>query len=1327
MSHAAWKTLRDASNGWVGELQLVSSDSANQILAFSEFAIPWDATPTVHATFLTAGDTQGTAVAAKSSFVNWSGARILHLNLSLSAAQRHVQNLSGHRVRLTLSWKGSSGAALLPIVRNTILNPRGGSRFGKFSVASRASSGSLPQLFEASQPTLVLDIGDLTKRNDRQVSRTDDNGIFRLTGKDLRKIFGNLNGSSLANISVYCSARDTLPSSAAASPTAPALQAVAVQRITSGNGDTIRDDDEIRFYVEGTSVWVRDSLAPCGTMWRLSASPYALGRRYLIALQPNSNLGQPRSADLPGIGSVSGATRYASVMQTWRQEYHMALKDLDFGETRNGDFSDEKTGFNWFWQTQSSSAMTIQPSMDLSGLVSDSACIEVSMAGNSAGSPTMLNSGATLTLNGDTAKNAGKSFNSTFWTISGLKSTGNSLSIADVIGDRLQGIALHGRVVARLSNGSLEFPAPALGSISIEIHVPSGSDTPLAYAVENGALARQASIVRLSDTTYLLSDSVRTLATRYRVSTAAAMLSSSSTSYANLSAWSANASAVTNFSSEKGDSMVVIAPDSLVDIAKQYADYRSSQSPRRKLPTKVVRLEDIYLLYSGGATDPTALRDFLRWARANWGTSHVLLFGSGSYDLRNMKKSGYVSAIPTWQAGSCATDNYFAYLDSADWSKYPGSRRIDIALGRIPARSRSEASAWLAKLKIFEFPTAGQDPSWRNTSFLVADDFQVYAYKACPYSNPVCSKNDSVNIRLDEIHEHARQTETVSQQILAARPWNFQDKIFMAKYSENAQGDKPEVRSAIISQLNQGTSLFNYIGHGSATQLAHERVFDVAAITSLTNTAYPHIFFAAACAVARFDDPVQQPLAGALVVAANRGAVASIAGMRATFPVPNAQFNKEFYRTLFTLDSTASRRTLGEALMVARNYLQDSSTANNSIPNTNVVTNQDAYVLLGDPAMVFSPVADSNAGTAPLTFSALPDTLAALYRLQGTGSTFSQNAASVVFRFQDTTSADTLRYTAYPCPDCTTPITLPPKSLLSTRVTGTPGHFSIDALTPAKLDFGRYGSFVAYAIDPTTGLSAGLYKGHVLQHGTSSQLSSDVDGPSITFRPCDSSYSAGQAFTGTAKIVRPFCLQVDLSDSSGISSATGPDEGVIVNVPGVLDTWRPELTNGSSYRQASFQMTIDSSNYAASTNYTVTVLAHDQMGNYSRKSLQLQILSSGTNSLYDVFNRPNPVKSGDVTAFYFKVSSDPDTNNAIPSSLKASIRIHTLSGKLIKVLRVELSRDGTFLPKAVWDLHDQAGNAVANGLYPFSVLLRIPGQNGSWSQVERRGVVAVSR
>ena len=1315
MSHAAWKTLRDASNGWVGELQLVSADSANQILAFPEFAVPWDATPTVRATFLTAGDTQGTAVTAKPSFVNWSGARILHLELSLSAAQRHVQNLSEHRVHLTLSWKGSSGAALLPIVRNTIFNPRGGSRFGKFSVASRASNNSLPQLFEASQPTLALDIGDLTKRNDRQVSRTDDNGIFRLTGKDLRKIFGNLNGSSLANISVYCSARDTLPSSAAANPTAPALQAVAVQRITSGNGDTIRDDDEIRFYVEGTSVWVRDSLAPCGTRWRLSASPYALGRRYLVALQPDNGRGQPRSADLPGVGSISGATRYTSVGQTWRQEYHMALKDADFGSSNSDDFADEKTGSNWFWQTQSGSAMTIQPSMDLSSLVSDSACIEVSMAGNSAGSPTMLSSSTTITLNGTAATNAGTSFNSTFWKASGLKNAGNSLSIADITGDRLQGIALHSRIVARLANGSLEFPAPALGSISVEIHVPNGSDAPLAYAVESGTLARQASMVRLSDTTYLLSDSVRTLATRYRVSTAAAMLSSSSAT-ASLSAWSANASAVTNFSTEKSDSMVVIAPDSLVEIAKQYADYRSSQSPRRKLPTKVVRLEDIYLLYSGGAADPTALRDFLRWARANWGTSHVLLFGSGSYDLRDMKKSGYVSAIPTWQAGSCATDNYFAYLDSADWSKFPGSRRIDIALGRIPAHSRSDASAWLAKLKAFEIPAAGQDPSWRNTSFLVADDFQVYMH----------ANSSGVQTRLDEIHEHARQTEAVSQQILAARPWNFQDKLFMAKYAENAQGDKPEVRSAIITQINQGVSLFNYIGHGSAAQLAHERVFDVAAITSLTNTTSPHLFFAAACAVARFDDPAQPPLAATLVVAANRGAVASIAGMRATFPAPNALFNKEFYRNLFTLDSTASRRTLGEALMTARNGLQSSSDNNNS-SYTNAVTNQDAYVLLGDPAMVFSPVADSIAGVAPLTVNALPDTLAALYRLQETGKTFNQNATSVVFRFQDTTSADTLRYTAFPCDDCTTPIALPPKQLLSARVVGTSGLFSIDALTPAKLDFGRYGSFAAYALDPTTGLSAGLYKGHVLQHGTSSQLSSDIDGPSIAFRPCDSSYSAGQPFTGTAKIMRPFCLQVDLTDSSGISSSTGPDEGVIVNVPGVLDTWRPELTNGSSYRQASFQMTIDSSNYAAGTTYTVGVLAHDQMGNYSRKSLQLQILNSGTNSLYDVFNRPNPVKSGETTAFFFKVSSDPDTNNAIPSSLKASIRIHTLSGKLIKVLRIELSQDGTFLPKATWDLHDQAGNAVANGLYPYVVLLRIPGQNGSWSQVERRGVVAVSR
>jgi hypothetical protein len=286
----------------------------------------------------------------------------------------------------------------------------------------------------------------------------------------------------------------------------------------------------------------------------------------------------------------------------------------------------------------------------------------------------------------------------------------------------------------------------------------------------------------------------------------------------------------------------------------------------------------------------------------------------------------------------------------------------------------------------------------------------------------------------------------------------------------------------------------------------------------------------------------------------------------------------------------------------------------------------------------------------------------------------------------------------------------------------------VEGMTPAKLEFGKTGSISAFAIDQTTGACGGYFQGNILQYGTDTSSSSDDIGPAITFTPCDSSYSAGEPFVGTAKVPMPFCLQVNLADNTGISSATGPDEGTFVNLPGVWNTYHPTMKSGTSFRQASFQLNIDSTKFAAGSSHQLSVLSHDQMGNFSRGTLQIQVQNEDVVGLYDVFNRPNPVKNGSSTTFFFKVTATPDTNNAIPSSLQAAVRIHTLSGKLIRVLHTDITQEKALRPKAVWDLKDAFGNQVANGLYPYTVLLRVPGATvGSWEQYEKRGIVAISR
>jgi len=359
----------------------------------------------------------------------------------------------------------------------------------------------------------------------------------------------------------------------------------------------------------------------------------------------------------------------------------------------------------------------------------------------------------------------------------------------------------------------------------------------------------------------------------------------------------------------------------------------------------------------------------------------------------------------------------------------------------------------------------------------------------------------------------------------------------------------------------------------------------------------------------------------------------------------------------------------------------------------------------------------------------LPDTIQALTPIQAKATFPSSNPTSGVLRFLNVPVSEILTNNEVTCSDCIATVTLPRSQIISSSTLGGNGAISFNAFVPAKIDFGNVASYSAFGIDTKTGLMSGYYRDSVHMLGTNPNANlQDNLGPQVTFKPCDSAFSAGEPLQGTAKISLPFCLQVQMTDSSGISSSSSPDEGVIVDIPGVMDTWRPELQTGTSFRHMSFQMNFDSSTYKSGSTYALGVLAHDQMGNYTRSQLKLEIQEPGESGLYDVFNRPNPVKSGTSTIFYFKVSTHPNENSTVPANVQASIRIHTISGKLIKVLHTDLTQSGSILPRAVWDLHDDFGNTVANGLYPYTVKLRIPATSGGkWTQVERKGVVAISR
>ena len=107
--------------------------------------------------------------------------------------------------------------------------------------------------------------------------------------------------------------------------------------------------------------------------------------------------------------------------------------------------------------------------------------------------------------------------------------------------------------------------------------------------------------------------------------------------------------------------------------------------------------------------DATAIKHFLRMFYVRAGVDpnliprYCLFFGDATYDSRN-RLGHNMSFIPTYESteslsitGTYATDDYFAIL--SDNGAMNNFDLMDIAIGRLPVNSLSEANDMVAKIK----------------------------------------------------------------------------------------------------------------------------------------------------------------------------------------------------------------------------------------------------------------------------------------------------------------------------------------------------------------------------------------------------------------------------------------------------------------------------------------------------------------------------------------------------------------------------------------------------------------------------------------------------
>ena len=309
-------------------------------------------------------------------------------------------------------------------------------------------------------------------------------------------------------------------------------------------------------------------------------------------------------------------------------------------------------------------------------------------------------------------------------------------------------------------------------------------------------------------------------------------------------------------------------------------------------------MTDVYDEFSFGEKSPEAIRAFLGVARDKWARAprYVLLVGDASFDPKNYLGFGDFDLVPTRMVPTA-----YMLTDSDDWFvDFDGDALPEMAIGRLPVRTAAEAATVVSKIVSHDQPgTAG---AWSSKVLLVSDATDEFDFEAA-----------------------SGQLTPLVPADLTVQPVSVDDL------------GSAGAHSAIVSAVNGGQLLVNYMGHGSEDVWSQSDIFNGVDAAGLTNGTKLPTFVLMTCLNGLFDDLWVESIAESLLKAPGGGAVAVWASSTLTNPEPQAVMNQELFRIL---QDPAAR--IGDAVRNAKAAVTDLDV-------------RRTWVLFGDPAMRVRP------------------------------------------------------------------------------------------------------------------------------------------------------------------------------------------------------------------------------------------------------------------------------------------------------------------------------------------------------------------------------------
>ena len=676
---------------------------------------------------------------------------------------------------------------------------------------------------------------------------------------------------------------------------------------------------------------------------------------------------------------------------------------------------------------------------------------------------------------------------------------------------------------------------------------------------------------------------------------------------------------------------IIIGPENYFNAAQPILDLRN--------PSIYASLENIYREFSAGNEDPMAIRSFLQWTQENWTDPpiHLLLLGDAGYDYRNISGESSI-VVPTIQVQS-----YISYPSDDRLATIYGSLP-ELSIGRYPAKNINEVENFAEKIVFIE--SKSNFGSWRQKVTLVADD----AARPEPNHGGIATGKS-----------HTLNSETIAN--LIPSKINV-EKIYMLEYPEVSDASaygvvKPDATEAVFSALTSGTAIINYIGHGSAFQLAQEKLLylnrgDIDKIK--TNNRMP-LWIVGTCSFGHFDDPIAESFGEELIRYPMDAAAAVISTCRPITVTGNERYTQEIFEIIFN-NNQVSELDIGIILQSIKNGSSES----------------EYFHLFGDPAMKISIPHKSFS-----TINIDPDTLSTLSSatVNINQNLINDNVNGIII-LKDANRQVTRTYNIASTEQNIT-YTLPGPTLFRGNFNFSGSNSSVQLRVPQDISYSSSPARVlVYLHNDETDAISEINPVQLV----GGEASLDINGPIIEIKT-----ESGRILRdGDHKEINE-SLVLSLSDPLGINLTKELGHSIILD--NLLTDVSIDITDDFFYNNNSITTGEIKIKDFGDSDINIRVSAWDNANNPSERQIYIYSTDNKELRIYNVFNFPNPFNK--KTKFTFELSS----------AAKVSINIYTIGGKKIKQLKSKSLSNG--FNSIEWNGRNEFGRILANGVYIYKI------------------------